>query len=162
MWLDGSFATPRRNFSLSKNSMGSDRGTLSWVRLWCSRSAFKVFFQGQVQSRRILFTCIVADIAKTYQSVLRPELMALLVKCGIPPRFSIIIRGLIPHARYRVKYSEGRSEDWFNMIFGHKEGWLAAPIEFSIFHSFIMKELKSRGVRFGFSSEEFNDLPLTR
>jgi len=31
------------------------------------------FFQGQVQSRRILFTCIVADIAKAYQSVLRPE-----------------------------------------------------------------------------------------
>lgn len=46
------------------------------------------FFQGQVQSRRILFTCIVADIAKAYQSVLRPELMAVLEKCGIPPRFS--------------------------------------------------------------------------
>ena len=48
------------------------------------------------------------------------------------------------------------------------EGCPAAPIEISICHSFIMKDLKSRllenpgeSVRVGFSSEEFNDLPLT-
>ena len=48
----------------------------------------------------------------------------------------------------------------------HSDG---APIEFSIYHSFIMKELRSRllenpgeSVRVGFGSEEFNDLPLIR
>ena len=73
------------------------------------------------------------------------------------------------HARYRVQNSEGHSDCWFNMSLGPKEGCPAAPIEFSIYHSFIMKDLKSRllenlneSVRVGFSSEEFDDLPLIR
>ena len=73
------------------------------------------------------------------------------------------------HARYRVKNSEGHSDRWFNMSLGLKEGCPAAPIEFSIYHSVIMKDLKSRllenpdeSVRVGFGSEEFNDLLLIR
>ena len=115
------------------------------------------------------FTCIFADIAKAYPSVPRPELMAVLGKSGIWLKFSNIIRGLTEHARYRLKNSEGHSDGWFNMSLGLQEGCPAAPIEFSIYHSFIMKDLKSRllensdeSVRVGFSSEEFNDLPLIR
>ena len=55
------------------------------------------------------------------------------------------------------------------MSLGLKEGCPAAPIEFSIYHSFIMKDLKSRllrsygeSVRVGFGSEDYNDLPLIR
>ena len=55
------------------------------------------------------------------------------------------------------------------MSLGLKEGCPAAPIEFSIYHSFIMKELKARllenqeeSIRVGFGTEEFNDLPLIR
>ena len=73
------------------------------------------------------------------------------------------------HARYRVKNSEGHDEKWFRMSLGLKEGCPAAPIEFSIYHSFIMRDLKSRllrnsdeRVRVGFGSEEYNDLPLIR
>ena len=60
-------------------------------------------------------------------------------------------------------------DKWFHMSLGLKEGCPAAPIEFSIYHSFIMKELKARllenpeeSIRVGFGTEEFNDLPLIR
>ena len=115
------------------------------------------------------FTYIFADIAEAYVSAPRPELMAVLKKSGIPSKFSNIIRGLMEHARYRVKNSEGHSDCWFNMSLGLKEGCPAAPIEFSIYQSFIMRDLKSRlldnsdeSVRVGFGFEEFNDLPLIR
>ena len=95
--------------------------------------------------------------------------MAVLEKSGIPSKFSNIIRGLMEHAKNRVKNSEGHSDRWFHMSLGLKEGCPAAPIKFSIYHSFIMKDLKSRllenpdeSVRVGFGSEEFNDLPLIR
>ena len=55
------------------------------------------------------------------------------------------------------------------MSLGLKEGCPAAPIEFSIYQSYIMKDLKTRllqsddeNVRVGFGSEDFNDLPLIR
>ena len=55
------------------------------------------------------------------------------------------------------------------MSLGLKEGCPAANIEFSIYHSFIMKDLKTRllqsddeNIRVGFGSENFNDLPLIR
>ena len=55
------------------------------------------------------------------------------------------------------------------MSLGLKEGCPAAPIEFSIYQSFIMKDLKTRLLRnsdesgrVGFGSEEYNDLPLIR
>ena len=67
------------------------------------------------------FTSIFADIAKGYPSVPRPELMAVLEKSDIPPRFSKIIRGLMEHARYRVKNNEGHSKSWFNMSLGPKK-----------------------------------------
>ena len=73
------------------------------------------------------------------------------------------------HGRYRVENSEGHSDRWFNVSLGLKEGCSAAPIEFSIYQSFIMKDLKSRllenpdeSVRVGFGSDEFNDCPLIR
>ena len=73
------------------------------------------------------------------------------------------------HARYRVKSSEGHSQRWLNMSVCLKEGCPAASIEFSIYHSFTMIDLKSRlsgyldgRVQVGFSSEEFNELPLVR
>ena len=73
------------------------------------------------------------------------------------------------HARYRVKNSEGHDDKWFCMSLGLKDGCPAAPIEFSIYHSFIMKDLKARllqsddeNIRVGFGSEDFNDLPLIR
>ena len=73
------------------------------------------------------------------------------------------------HARYRVKKSEGHDDKWFRMSLGLKEGSPAAPIEFSIYHSFIMKDLKSRllrssdeSIRVGSGSEDFNDLQLIR
>ena len=63
----------------------------------------------------------------------------------------------------------GHDDKWFHMSLGLKEGCPAAPIEFSIYHSFIMKELKARmleksreSIRVGFGTEEFNDLPLIR
>ena len=111
------------------------------------------------------FTSIFAHLAKGYPNVPRPELMAVMQKSGIPPRFSNIIRGLMEHARYRVTNNVGHSKGWFNMNLGLKEGCPAAPIEFSMYHFFISKDLKSRllgnpreSVRVGFSSEEFNDL----
>ena len=55
------------------------------------------------------------------------------------------------------------------MSLGLKEGCPAAPIEFSIYQSYVVKDLKSRllrnsdeSVRVGFGSEEYNDLPLIR
>ena len=109
-----------------------------------------------------------ADIAKVYPSVPRPELMDVLKKSGVPSKLLNIIRGLMEHARYRVKNNGGHDDKWFHMSLGLKEGCPAAPIEFSIYH-FIMKDLKSRlmkspdeSVRVGFGSEEFNDLPLIR
>ena len=73
------------------------------------------------------------------------------------------------HARYRVKNNGGHDDKWFHMSLGLKEGCPAAPIEFSIYHSFIMKDLKARlsespeeSIRVGFGTEEFNDLPLIR
>ena len=95
--------------------------------------------------------------------------MAVLERSGIPLKVPNIIRGLMEHARYRVINSEGHSDGSFNMSLGLKEGCPAAPIVFSIYHSFIRKNLKSRllensdeSVRVGFSSEEFHDLPLIR
>ena len=43
-----------------------------------------------------------------------------------------------------LKTMEGHDDKWFHMSLGLKEGCPAAPIEFSIDHSFIMKDLKSR------------------
>ena len=148
--------------------MGSDRNTPSWVQSWCSL-CIEDAVRAKFNPENDLVTCIFADIAKAYLSVPRPELMAVLEKSGIPPKFSNIIRGLMEHARYRVKNSEGHSDRWFNMSLGLKEGCPDAPIEFSIYHSNIMSDLKSRllensdeSVRVGFASEEFNDLPLIR
>ena len=71
--------------------------------------------------------------------------------------------------RYRVKNSEDHDDKWFRMSLGLKEGCPASPIEFSICHFVIMKELKARllenqeeSVRVGFGTEEFNYLPLIR
>ena len=68
-----------------------------------------------------------------------------------------------------LKNGEGHDDKWFHMSLGLKEGYPAAPIEFSIYHSFIMKDLKSRllqnsdeSVRVGFGSEEYKDHPLIR
>ena len=72
------------------------------------------------------------------------------------------------HARYRVKNNEGHDDNWFRMSLGLKEGCPAAPIEFSINYSVIMKDLKSRllqsadeNIRVGFGSEGFN-VPIIR
>ena len=115
------------------------------------------------------FTSIFADIAKACPSVPRPELMAILAKSGVPPKFSNIIRGLMELARYHIKNNEGHNRKWFKMSLGLKEGFLAAPIEFSIYHFFIMKDLKARlmvnqdgKVHVGFSSDDVTTLPLIR
>ena len=61
----------------------------------------------------------------------------------------------------------GHNRKWFKMSLGHKEGCPAAPIEFSIYHSFIMKDLKARlmenqggKVHVEFSSDDVTTLPL--
>ena len=131
----------------------------------CIEDAVKINFNPEYDP----FACVFADIAKAYPSVPRPELMDVLKKSGVPPKLLNIIRGLMEHARYRVKNYGGHDDKWYHMSLGLKEGCPAAPIEFSIYHSFIMKDLKSRllenpeeSIRVGFGTEEFNDLPLIR
>ena len=145
-------------------SKHSDLGPVLVLTL-CIEDAVKIKFNPEYDP----FACVFADIAKAYPSVPRPELMAVLKKSCVPSKLLNIIRGLMEHARYRVKNSEGHDDKWFRMSLGLKEGCPAAPIEFSIYHSFIMKDLKSRllhssdeNIRVGFGSEDFNDLPLIR
>ena len=56
--------------------------------------------------------------------------MAVLKKIRFCIQTLNIIRGLMEHARYRVKNSEGHDDKWFCVSLGLKEGCPAAPIEF--------------------------------
>ena len=73
------------------------------------------------------------------------------------------------HAKYRIKNNEGQNKRWFKMSLGLKEGCPAAPIEFLIYHTFMMKDLKAHmkekqdgKVRVGFGSDDVATLPLIR
>ena len=106
----------------------------------CIEDAVKIKFNSECAP----FACVFADIAKAYPSVPRPELMDVLKKSGVSSKLLNIIRGLMEHARYRGKNNGGHDDKWFHMSLGLKEGCPAAPIEFSIYHSFIMKDSKAR------------------
>ena len=127
-----------------------------WALTSCIEDAVKIKFNPE----KVPFACVFADIAKAYPSVPRPELMDVLKKSGVPSE--LLNRGLMEHARYRVKNNGGHDHKCFHMSLGLKEGCPAAPI-------FIMNDLKSRllenpdeNICVGFDTEEFNDLPLIR
>ena len=126
----------------------------------CIEDAVKIKFNPECDS----FACVLQTFPR-HTECSKTRVDGCVKKSGIPPKLLNIIRGLMEHARYRVKSNGGHDDKWFHMSLGLKEGCPAVPIEFSIYHSFIMKELNARmmenqeeSIRVGFGTEEFNDL----
>ena len=69
----------------------------------CVEDAVKIKFNPEYDP----FACVFADIAKAYPSVPKTRVDACVKKTGVPSKLLNIIRGLMEHARYRVKNNGG-------------------------------------------------------
>ena len=82
------------------------------------------------------------DLSKAFDSVDRELLWSILERCGCPPRFIQIIRGLHDGMRLRVRYGGDVSEP-FVVSRGVKQGCVLAPVLFNIYVQCITRLLST-------------------
>ena len=93
------------------------------------------------EQHRNLYIAFV-DLSKAFDSVDRELLWSVLRRCGCPPRFIQIIRGLHDGMRLRVRYGGDVSEP-FEVSRGVKQGCVLAPVLFNIYVQCITRLLSA-------------------
>ena len=93
------------------------------------------------EQHRDVFIAFV-DLSKAFDSVDRELLWSVLKRCGCPPRFIRIIRGLHDGMRLRVRYGGDVSEP-FAVTRGVKQGCVLAPVLFNMYVQCITRLLSA-------------------